>query len=370
MLVNILVFLGVLSLLVLVHELGHFFVAKKAGIWVEEFGFGLPPRIWGKKIGQTIFSLNILPFGGFVKLHGESSDEGVSKPKRAFVNKSKKVRVAVLLAGVVMNFLLGIVAFGIVYSLSGIPRETQNVRVIDVASDSPAQTGGLIVGDIVRKINVQDVKSTEAFIEEVDRFKGKNVVLEVESDSSGTTQTRRVSVNPRQDPPSGEGPLGVAITTVEIYYPPVWQRPFYGAYFGFKDAVYWGRTVVSGIFQIFTDLSTGQAPKDLAGPVGIFALTSEVYKVGILALINFIGILSVNLAILNIIPFPALDGGRLLFVVLESILGKKILPRVEAAAHTVGMIILLILIFAITARDIRGLISAGSISGFLEGVLR
>src|SRR3989304_6555702 len=133
MLANILVFLGILSLLVLVHELGHFFVARWAGIWVEEFGFGLPPRILGKKFGQTIFSLNLLPFGGFVKLHGEGSEEGVSKPKRAFINKSKKARVAVLLAGVLMNFLLGILAFGIVYSFSGVPKESQNVRIVDVS---------------------------------------------------------------------------------------------------------------------------------------------------------------------------------------------------------------------------------------------
>ena len=354
----------------MVHELGHFFVAKRAGIWVEEFGFGLPPRIWGKKFKQTLFSLNLLPFGGFVKLHGEGSEEGISKPKRAFLNKSKKARVAVLLAGVVMNFLLGIFAFAIVYSFSGIPREALNVRVVDVVPGSPAQTSGLLVGDVVRKIDKKTVSSTKSFMEEVDRFRGGSVVLEVENDSSGETKSRNITVKPRQDPPSGEGPLGVAISTVEIYYPPVWQRPFYGAYFGFKDAVYWGKTVVTGMFQIFTDISSGQAPQDLAGPVGIFALTSEIYKVGVLALINFIGILSINLAILNIIPFPALDGGRLLFVAIESLFGRKILPRVEAAAHTVGMIILLILIFAITARDIRALISAGSISGFLEGVLR
>jgi regulator of sigma E protease len=370
MLVNVLVFIAVLSLLVLAHELGHFLAAKKSGIWVEEFGFGLPPRLWGKKYGQTRFSLNLLPFGGFVKLHGEGSDEGISKPKKAFLNKSKKVRVFVLLAGVLMNFLLAVVAFGIVYSFSGIPKEGENVRVVDVAVSSPAQEGGLIVGDVIRKIGGSEVKSTQAFIEEVDRYRGKSVVLEVENDTSGSIEGRQLVLRPRQDPPAGEGPLGVAISTVEIYYPPVWQRPFYGVYFGFKDAVYWGETVVTGILQIFTDLSSGQAPKDLAGPVGIFALTSEVYKEGILALVNFIGILSVNLAILNVIPFPALDGGRLLFVAIESLFGRKILPKVEAAVHTVGMIILLILIVAITARDLKGLISAGSISGFLEGVLR
>src|SRR3989304_3116698 len=245
MLVNILVFFGVLSLLVLVHELGHFFVAKRAGIWVEEFGFGLPPRIWGKKFKQTLFSLNLLPFGGFVKLHGEGSEEGISKPKRAFLNKSKKARVAVLLAGVVMNFLLGIFAFAIVYSFSGIPREALNVRVVDVVPGSPAQTSGLLFGDVVRKIDKKTVSSTKSFMEEVDRFRGGSVVLEVENDSSGETKSRNITVKPRQDPPSGEGPLGVAISTVEIYYPPVWQRPFYGAYFGFKDAVYWVQTDVT-----------------------------------------------------------------------------------------------------------------------------
>jgi len=370
MAISILVFLLVLSILVLVHELGHFLVARRAGIWVEEFGFGLPPRIIGKKIGQTIYSINLLPFGGFVKLHGEGSDEDLSKPKKAFLNKSKKVRVAVLLAGVFMNFLLGTVAFGVVYSFSGIPKETQNVRVVGVAAGSPAQASGLLVGEVIRKVNAISVDSSRKFIEEVEKKKGENIVLEVEKGDSGFREIRRVTVVPRETPPQGEGPLGVAITTVEVYFPPIWQRPFIGIYYGFKEAVFWGKTVVSGIFEVFSDVTAGQVPKDLAGPVGIFALTSEVYKVGILALINFVGVLSVNLAILNILPFPALDGGRLLFVVIETIFGRRIMPRVEAAIHTVGMVILLIIIFAITARDIRGLISAGSISGFLENVLR
>ena len=127
---------------------------------------------------------------------------------------------------------------------------------------------------------------------------------------------------------------------------------------------------MGGIIKIFTDLSGGTVPRDVAGPVGIFALTSEAAKFGILTLINFMGILSVNLAILNIIPFPALDGGRLLFIGIESLFGRKVIPKVETAIHTLGMIILLMLIFAITAHDIKRLISAGSISGYLDSVLK
>src|SRR3990167_9505540 len=128
MLGSILIFLLVLSILVLVHESGHFFVAKKNGIWVEEFGFGLPPRVIGKKIGETIYSINLFPFGGFVRLHGENEETGITKPKRAFLGKSKRVSFCVVVAGVVMNFILAVFAFAIVYSFSGIPRETGVVK--------------------------------------------------------------------------------------------------------------------------------------------------------------------------------------------------------------------------------------------------
>ena len=183
-------------------------------------------------------------------------------------------------------------------------------------------------------------------------------------------ETKNVVLAPRAAPPPGEGPIGVAISSTEIYFSPIWQRPFYGIYYGVKDAVGWGKTVILGLVNIVYQVREGNAPKDFAGPVGIFALTSEAAKVGLLALINFVGILSINLAILNILPFPALDGGRLFFIVIETVFGKRVLPKVEAATHAVGMIILLLLILAITAQDIRKLIEAGSISGFIDNLLR
>jgi len=363
MLGSILIFLVVLSILVLVHEFGHFWVARKNGIWVEEFGFGLPPRIIGKKIGETIYSINLFPFGGFVRLHGEQEEEGITNPRRAFLTKNKKVRSLVVVAGVIMNFILAVVAFAIVYSFSGIPRDTGEVKVVDVVAGSPAQSGGIVVGDVVKTVDGKEVKTVDDFISKVEEKKGRKTFIELDNG-------KRLILSPRENPPEGEGPLGVVISTTEIYFPPVWQRPFLGIYYGFKDAIFWGRTVLEGFASIFTNLFRGVVPKDVAGPVGIFAVTSEAAKIGILALVNFVGILSVNLAILNIIPFPALDGGRLLFIGIEGLIGKKVIPKVEAAIHTVGMMLLLVLLLAITANDIRRLIAAGSISGFIESIVK
>lgn len=361
---SLLIFFVVLSILVLVHEFGHYWVAKKSGIWVEEFGLGLPPRAWGKKIGNTLYSINWLPFGGFVKLHGENSEEEVKDPKKSFLNKSKKARAAVIVAGVVMNFLLAVVAFSVGYSFSGFPRETDQVKVVELSQGSPAETSGFQIEDVITTIEGKSVTTTEGFITLVEENKGKETEFIVNRNGESVS----LMATPRTEHPQNEGSLGVVISNSEIYFPPVWQRPFLGIYYGFKDAIFWGQIVFSGFVKIFTDLAGGTVPKDVAGPVGIYALTSRAAEFGILPLINFMGILSVNLAILNIMPFPALDGGRLLFIIIEAIFGKRVLPKVEAVFHTAGMAILLLLIFAITAYDIRRLIDAGGVGNFLEFV--
>lgn len=366
MIISILIFILVLSVLILAHEFGHFIVARRNGVWVEEFGIGLPPKLFGKKIGETIYSVNALPFGGFCRLHGESSEDGLTYPKKAFLGKSKWVRTKIVIAGVIMNFLLAIFAFTIVYSFSGVPKETQDVKIVDVSASTPAQVAGIIVGDIVRQVDKDNVSSVDNFISLIDAKKGKKVTLTVERTVGEKTETKRISVTPRDNPPEEEGPLGVVISSVVIYYPPLLLRPFYGVYYGFKDTLFWGVTVIGGFWRVITQLFSGKVPQDLSGPIGIFAVTSQVAQFGILSIINFIGILSLNLAILNIVPFPALDGGRLLFIGIEAILGRKVLPKVEAIIHTVGMIILLLLLLAITARDIQRLINTGSLSKFIN----
>jgi regulator of sigma E protease len=370
MLGSILVFVLVLSLLIIVHEAGHFFVAKKMGVKVEEFGFGIPPRIYGKKIGETIYSINLLPFGGFVRLHGENTEDEVVEPERAFVNKSKLQRTAIILAGVVMNFLLAMVAFSVVYSFSGIPKDTSRVKILEASPGSPAQEAGILEGDIVKKVGDEEITSIKQFSNLVEEKKGERITLTILRQEGGEELEKLIRVVPRKNPPEEEGPLGVVISSTEIYYPPIWQRPFVGIYYGFQEAFFWAKTIILGLGDILAGLFRGKAPSQIAGPVGIYAITKEAAAVGFLALINFVGFLSVQLAILNVIPFPALDGGRLLFIGIEGIFGKKVLPRVESIIHTVGMIILLALIIAITIHDIRRLIEFGSVSGFVEGVFR
>jgi len=367
---SVLVFILVLSVLILIHECGHFFAARRMGIWVEEFGFGLPPRLIGKKIGETIYSINLLPFGGFVRLHGENGGEKITRSKEAFLNKSRKARVFVISAGVIMNFVLAIFAFSIVYSFSGIPMDTEKVKVVGVETGSPSYKAGIKEGDWVRQVDGEKVISTTEFIDLVNKKRGGEINLVIEREVSGKEKGINLSLVPRKDYPKDEGPLGVVITSTEIYFPPLWKRPFIGVYYGFKEALFWGKAIVLEFGKLLGNLFVGQIPKDIAGPVGIFALTSEVAKIGVLTLINFVGILSVNLAILNIIPFPALDGGRLLFIGVEALFNKKLAPKIEAGVNLVGMIILVLLFLIITAGDIKRLIVNKGISGFVDSFVK
>ena len=363
---SVIVFIIFLSILVLVHELGHFWVAKRAGIWVEEFGFGIPPRIFGKKIGETIYSINLLPFGGFVRLHGESTDENVTKPKRAFLGKSIKVRSAVVIAGVVMNFVLAILAFSSVYTFTGIPEtvDTGEVNVMSVVEGSPASETSLSSGDVVKSVDGIEISSSQEFIDIIDDKKGSSVDLTVKK---STGEEEKITLTPRVDPPQGQGPIGVAISSskVEYRFPPFWQRPFLGAFYGFQEAIFWGGAITGGFIQIIGNLFAGQVPRDIAGPAGLFVITSEAQQAGIIPLINLLGIISVNLAILNIVPFPALDGGRLLFIFIEKIFGKRIVPKVESAIHAVGLAVLVGLILLITIREV-GLIRSYGFSGYID----
>ncbi len=352
----------VLSVLILIHEFGHYLAAKKAGVWVEEFGFGLPPRAIGKKIGETVYSLNWLPFGGFVRLHGEMSEEGVTSPKRSFMGKSKRVRAGIVVAGIFMNFILAIFCFSIVYSFLGIPKEQGFVQVVEVTKDSPAAEIGIAPNDIITSFNKVQVKKSDDFTALTKENAGKRVNLEVKRGS----EALRFSTTLRQNPADGRSFLGIIVTSETTYYPPVWQRPFYGAYYGLIASYQTTISVFQGLWGVASGIGHGQAPKDTVGPVGILAIIYIVLKQGILPVLNLMGLISINLAVLNVLPIPALDGGRLFFIGIEAVFGKKVLPKVEAAFHSAGFVILIALIFLISFFDVKRIITAGGFTGFIN----
>ena len=363
MLVTILVFLLILSVLVLVHELGHFLMAKKLGIKVEEFGFGLPPRLFGIKKGETIYSINWLPIGGFVKLYGED-DAGsgsikvkkqtskITNLKKAFFARPAWQKILVVTAGVVMNFLLAVVIISYLFSAVGVSVPGDKVLVSQVLDNSPAKQAGLKAGDTVKSINGIKLTSGQQLVSITKKNLGQTIKLEV---SGKDAKTRTLEVVPRVKYPSNEGPMGIAISSnVEVKKYPWYLAPFLGT----MEALKMSWLIASGLLSMFYQLIfSGVVPKGVAGPVGIAELTGQFVAIGPNAVLSFVALLSLNLAILNILPFPALDGGRLLFIIIGLIGGKRISEKYEAYAHAIGMIILIGLIVLITINDLIRLFS-------------
>ena len=356
---DLIIFVVALSILVLVHEFGHFIAARKTGVKVEEFGLGLPPRIIGKKIGETIYSLNWLPIGGFCKLLGEDStnqDQTSDKNKEeSFQYKKPWQKLLIVLGGVLMNLVLAIVIFSVVYTVLGIPVETDRVSIVEVSKNSPAEKIGLKEKDIIFKVNDKEIKKGQELIDEVAKYKGKNVKLIINNEEL-KIYNKEVEIEVRENPPEGEGSMGVAISNTEMIKFP-WYRIDKGIVAGFKEAYYWGEIIFGGVFKMVGGLLVGQVPKDVSGPIGMYEATSAIKKnQGILAVIHFFGIVSVNLAVVNILPFPALDGGRIIFVIYEMITKRQANQKIETTVNNLGMLILLALILLITVGDIGRLI--------------
>lgn len=350
MLLTAVVFIIILGILILIHELGHFTVARLIGVKVEEFGFGLPPRIIGKKIRGIIYSLNWLPIGGFVKLAGEDESEGshphIKNRKEYFFARTKKERVVILLAGVFMNFLL---AVGITTYLltQGVAEPTGHVHIERVLANSPAEKAGLKEKDII-----ENFKTPQELITFVKAHAGQTVTLTI----LRANQITLISLIPRKDFPKGEGPTGIVISDLEIKKYPLSQAPVVATKINLERA--WA--MLAGIGALIGRLATLKpVGGDVAGPIGIAQVTGQAVKFGWKAVLEFMSILSLNLAVLNILPIPALDGGRLAFVFLEKILGKKVRPAFEQSTHQIGMIILFILIILISINDVLRLSRGG-----------
>lgn len=372
MITTALTFFVLLTVLVLIHELGHYLVARWVGVHVEEFGLGLPPMIIGKKIGKTIYSLNWLPIGGFVRLAGEDTEEGEKtvkniSTKEYFWARSKKERAAILSAGVFMNFVLA-VGITMTLLLTGVKEPSGKVHVEKVLPGSPAATAGFHVGDMVTGITQMQKKAPTTaisihpktpaeMINFVNAHKGEE--LSVAITRNGTPIT--LLATPRAVVPKGEGALGVAISDMEVHKYTLTEAPGKALSITFSRA--WEMLASLGklIWTVVTlqPILHRTALPEIAGPIGIAQVTGEAVKFGWAAVLEFASILSLNLAILNVLPIPALDGGRLMFVILEKVLGKKVKPAFERSAHQIGMIVLLILIGLVTINDILRIARGG-----------
>jgi len=362
------VILILLSLLILLHEFGHFIAAKKFGVKVEEFGIGLPPRLLriGKK-GETEYTLNWLPFGGFVKLFGEDGELSLAQKlnplikKRSFSEKPSWQRAIILLAGIGMNFVIGIFLFSVVYSISGVPKYgSDEVVVTQVMPGSPAEQGGIREGDVVTMIGEQKITTADEFVKYISEEKGQEVSLNLVAllpDGTLGSDRREVRVIPRVTPPEGEGALGVGVVTIQqlsFEKKPWYLAPLYGVVEGVKEAGVWSREIIRGLVELGKNLTKGKVPEGISGPVGIWRMGNKIQKAqGFVASLRFAAILVINLAIFNLLPLPALDGGRLVFVGLEKILGKKWVRKYEKWVHFGGLVVLMLLLVVITWSDIK-----------------
>jgi len=347
---NILIGIAVISVIMLAHELGHFISAKAMKVRVEEFGLGFPPRIWSFKRGETEYSLNAIPFGGFNKLAGEE-DPQVSGGLSA---RRIPARLLVLGAGSLMNILLALVLFSITFM---IPQDTLmgEVYVEEVAISSPAEAAGIIPGDTILEMNGRDINSNYDLSYYTRLYLGSEVSLLIQH-SDGTTDSIRLV--PRWKPPEDEGAMGVTIQTinseiVSVSYP-FWQaipKGFVGLY----------ETVVlykNGLVGIVTGATSG----DFFGPVGIVQATGEIARYGAAPLLEFAAFISLILGLLNLLPLPALDGGRIAFVLLEWVRrGKRISAKREGLVHFIGFAIFMALMLAVTLQDIIRIFSGESI---------
>lgn len=349
-LITIVAFFGVLALLIIAHELGHYITAKASRIKVEEFGLGFPPRLLARKWGETEYSLNAIPLGGFVKMAGEE-DPTIS---RSLASKPIGIRLLVLSAGSLMNFLLPLLLLSMALM---IPHNviTSQVVVEEVAENSPAASAGIEVGDVLLSVNDKPVHS----IADLQRYThlnlGNEVTLVVEhSDLS----TESVQVVPRWKPPPDEGAIGTLVTMVE---PTVVSESL-----PFWQAIPAGVVNCVEIFILFKNeimmWFIGASSPQITGPVGIAQLTGEFAKAGISPLLEFAAFLSINLGIVNLFPLPALDGGRIVFVLLEWVRrGKRISARTEGLVHLIGFAMLITAMVLVTYQDLIRIISGDSL---------
>ena len=370
---SILLFIIILATLILVHEFGHFIAAKRAGIRVDEFGIGFPPRIFSKKIGETVYSLNLFPIGGFVKIFGENPEEvnaegreaslgheeltNGADSKRSFLHKSKLIQAWVISAGIIFNLLFAWVLISAGF-MAGLPYSAEDkvygarvvgatLTITQVVPKSPAESAGLKSGDkIVALYGGTDtlenpgVESTQKFIASHDEvtlayLREKEIKTVVIYTQGGITPNRHA--------------IGISMDKTGILKLPVGEA----LYAGVVTTASFAWLTATGLFDFFKNIFIGQANfSDVSGPIGIVGIVSDASALGFVYLLMLTALISINLAVINILPFPALDGGRLFFILIETIKGSPIKPVIANAVNGIGFILLILLMVVVTYQDI------------------
>jgi regulator of sigma E protease len=373
--VTIALFLIVLGSLVLIHELGHFVVARLAGIRVLEFGIGFPPRAKVlRSSGETLYTLNWLPIGGFVKLEGEDGDD-TSDP-RSFARARLPVKVIVLVAGVAMNLVLSLVIFT---SIAWLAAPVVGVTIPVVEPGSPAEAAGLKANDAIISVNgirhdIFTLSEGDVLQDLRDRV-GQTVTLQVvrpggqRAEIQATLRTAEEMKDPDGDGPlKAKGALGISVIDSKIG----WPSYFPGEYLqrdlptaigvGGHETVRWFGVILGGLGDLARQVvSNPTAPPPVAGPIGIATQIADIFfGAGIVMTLYVAGILSANLALVNILPFPPLDGGRVLMIVLKRIFGARISLRAEQMTYFVGFIFLFAFLIWVSGFDILRILSGGS----------
>ena len=368
---TILIFFAVLVVLILVHEFGHFVVAKKFGIRVDEFGIGFPPKIFGKKYGETEYTLNWLPIGGFVRIWGEDpAEEHFEGPdsERSFVRKPKYVQALVLVAGVAMNVLLAFVLYTAVYMV-GMPTAIDEVLQPERVAEADIYVGSVFpdtpAGEVLkpndkvlgvrsgeRALDTEEVQYPSKVSAFVSQHENKEVFFDVlrrdEYVTVSVTPTRGVIPDEPDRVAAGFSMTLVAMDRLSLF--PAIKAGAERTYTALIEITLGLGKLVRQAFDGTADYST------IAGPVGIVGMVGDAAAMGFTWLLSFTALISLNLAVINLLPVPALDGGRLLFVIIESITRRPIKPVVARSMNQVGFILLLGLMAFITFHDILKLV--------------
>jgi regulator of sigma E protease len=344
---------------VLVHEFGHFIVAKKAGIQVDEFAFGFPPRLFSKKFGETTYSFNALPLGGYVKIYGENPDDVTDHDrKRSFIAKPRSVQALVIVAGIVFNILLAWVLLSATLMI-GVPAPVDSeegyavtnpqIMITGVREDAPAAQGGLLSGDVIERLSDGRDTVEATTPESVSGFIGVREGRAITLTYLRKGEHKEVVLLPVSGlSPSGAA-IGIYMDAVGTLKLPIHKALWLGA---IKTYQYTQLTAV-GIYTFLFDTITGHGDfTQVTGPVGIVHAVGEAANVGIANLLLFTALISINLAVINVLPFPALDGGRLFFIIIEAIMRKPIPAKIANTFNFVGFALLMLLMLVVTYHDL------------------